>query len=101
MSKTSPGFAAGRTMRRLASAVDVAMMGLFHHTPSERNLSLTSGSIWAQPRRFEMQSWRRLLRIMGLALAVWPFLGSNSNKNGTSEGSWQVLEVGRCQASTP
>src|SRR6476661_4373182 len=30
MSKTSPGFASGRTTRRLASAVEIAMVGLSH-----------------------------------------------------------------------
>src|SRR4051794_24310973 len=42
MSKTSPGFAAGRTTRRLASAVDVAMVGLSHQAPASAIVRPTS-----------------------------------------------------------
>jgi hypothetical protein len=37
ISKTSPGLAAGRTTRRLESAVDIAMVGLSNQTPASAN----------------------------------------------------------------
>ena len=37
MSKTSPGFAAGSTTRRLESTLEVAMVGLSHQDPPRRN----------------------------------------------------------------
>jgi hypothetical protein len=40
MSKTSPGLAAGRTTRRLASAVDIDMVGLSHHVLADATLEV-------------------------------------------------------------
>jgi hypothetical protein len=48
----------------------------------------------------------RLARAVGLALAVWPVLGSGGGTDmgdgteSTSRTSWQFPEVGRCQASS-
>lgn len=38
MSKTSPGLAAGRTTRRLASTVEIAMVGLSHQIPARARI---------------------------------------------------------------
>ncbi len=43
----------------------------------------------------------RMLRVLGLALVIWPFLGTGGEANkARSSTVWQFPEVGRCQASS-